>query len=95
MHTQQLKVAILGSGNIGTDLLVKILRSDYLTCTLFSGRNTESKGMQLARKLGVNISDRSIDAILDNPDCCDIVVDATSAISHAGPEGGNDRIGKA
>lgn len=83
MHTQQLKVAILGSGNIGTDLLVKILRSKYLTCTLFSGRNRESNGMKLASKLGVNVSDRSIEAIVDNPDCCDIVIDATSAISHA------------
>lgn len=82
MHTRQLKVAILGSGNIGTDLLVKVLRSNYLTCTLFSGRNIESKGMQLATKLGVNVSHRSIEAITDNPDCCDIVIDATSATSH-------------
>lgn len=83
MHTQRLKVAILGSGNIGTDLLVKILRSKHLTCTLFSGRNMTSKGIQLAKRLGVNVSDRSIEAIMDNPDCCDVVIDATSATSHA------------
>ncbi|MEK4047714.1 acetaldehyde dehydrogenase (acetylating) [Paenibacillus sp. FSL H8-0048] len=82
MHTNPLNVAILGSGNIGTDLLIKVLRSEYLTCTLFTGRNPESRGLQLARKLGIQVSDRSIDAILDNPGCCDIVIDATSAAAH-------------
>lgn len=82
MHTNPLNVAILGSGNIGTDLLIKVLRSEYLTCTLFTGRNPESRGLQLAGKLGIQVSDRSIDAILDNPGCCDIVIDATSAAAH-------------
>ncbi|WP_340024870.1 acetaldehyde dehydrogenase (acetylating) [Paenibacillus sp. FSL K6-1096] len=82
MRTNQLKVAILGSGNIGTDLLIKVLRSEYLTCTLFTGRNPDSRGLQVARELGVQTSYRSIDAILDNPDCCDIVIDATSAAAH-------------
>ncbi|MBP2111670.1 acetaldehyde dehydrogenase (acetylating) [Paenibacillus silagei] len=82
MYTNQLNVAILGSGNIGTDLLIKVLRSPYLACTLFTGRNPDSRGLQLARELGVQVSDRSIDAILDNPGCCDIVIDATSAAAH-------------
>lgn len=82
MRTNPLNVAILGSGNIGTDLLIKVLRSEYLSCTLFTGRNPDSRGLQLARELGVQVSDRSIDAILDNPGCCDIVIDATSATAH-------------
>ncbi|WP_405115515.1 acetaldehyde dehydrogenase (acetylating) [Paenibacillus sp. FSL K6-1217] len=82
MHTNKLNVAILGSGNIGTDLLLKVLRSEYLTCTLFTGRNPDSRGLQLARELGVQVSAQSINAILDNPECCDIVIDATSAAAH-------------
>lgn len=76
------KVAIIGTGNIGTDLLVKIQRSKVLECTLFAGRNIDSAGMRFAANLGVPLSDRSIDAIVENPDCCDIVFDATSASIH-------------
>ena len=78
----KLKVAVLGSGLIGTDLLVKIRRSPYLECTLFVGRNLQSRGMTKAVSLGVAISDQSIDAIVNKPDCCDLVFDATSAGGH-------------
>ena len=78
----KLKVAILGSGNIGTDLLIKILRSDLLECFLFVGRNLSSAGMQKASSLGVKISDRSIDAIIESKDEIDLVFDATSAAFH-------------
>ena len=76
------RVAIIGTGNIGTDLLVKIQRSQSLTCTLFTGRNIDSMGMRFAANLGVPLSDKSIDAIVEDPDCCDIVFDATSASTH-------------
>jgi acetaldehyde dehydrogenase (acetylating) len=79
----KLKVAIIGSGNIGTDLLIKSRRSSQLQCTLFAGRNFNSAGMQKANLLGVNISDRGIDAIAENPSICDVVFDATSAPAHA------------
>jgi len=79
---EKVRVAILGSGNIGTDLLIKILRSPNLTCSLFIGRNMGSAGMRKANELGVKISDQGIKAIEDDPDCCDIVVDATSALAH-------------
>ena len=81
-QNSRLKVAILGSGNIGTDLLVKTLRSPFLECTLFAGRNLSSPGMIKANSLGVKISDLGIDAIARDPDCCDLVFDATSAIDH-------------
>lgn len=80
--TKKAKVAIIGTGNIGSDLLVKIQRNPYLECTLFAGRNLNSKGMLFARELGVPLSDKSIDAIKENPECCDIVIDATSANVH-------------
>lgn len=76
------KVAIVGSGNIGTDLLMKITRSSHLECTYFIGRDAESKGLQKARELGIRISDRGINAIVDEPEVCDIVFDATSARDH-------------
>lgn len=76
------RVAIIGTGNIGTDLLVKIQRSPYLECTKFVGRNFDSKGMQFARQFDVELSDKSINAIIEDPDCCDIVIDATSASVH-------------
>ena len=77
-----MKVAILGSGNIGTDLLIKILRSPYLECSAFIGRNLLSKGIQKADTLGVNTSTLGIQYIQKNPDCCEIVFDATSAAAH-------------
>ncbi|MFT3735696.1 MAG: acetaldehyde dehydrogenase (acetylating) [Rhodocyclaceae bacterium] len=80
---RKLRVAILGTGNIGTDLLIKVRRSPKLECTLFAGRNFSSEGMQKANSLGVPISDRGIAAIQENPECCDLVFDATSAVAHA------------
>ncbi|MCV2371192.1 acetaldehyde dehydrogenase (acetylating) [Roseateles oligotrophus] len=78
----KLRIAIIGSGNIGTDLLIKVMRSDYLTCTLFAGRNFNSPGMKRANVLGVQISDRGIEAIVTNPAICDLVFDCTSAHAH-------------
>lgn len=80
--TGKLKVAIIGSGNIGTDLLIKVLRSPYLECGAFIGRNLSSSGMMKALSLGVPVSADGIDYIAKNPDCCDLVFDATSARSH-------------
>jgi acetaldehyde dehydrogenase (acetylating) len=73
------RVAIIGTGNIGTDLLLKVERSALLSCGLFSGRNLASAGMRTARDLGVPISDRSIDAIVEDAGSFDLVFDATSA----------------
>ena len=79
---KKMNIAILGSGNIGTDLLIKVLRSPYLKCTRFIGRNLSSPGMRKASSLGVSISDQSIDALIDNPTCCELVFDATTASYH-------------
>ena len=78
----KLKIAIIGSGNIGTDLLIKVMRSEYMVCTLFAGRNFNSVGMKRANALGVTISDRSIEAIINDPAICDVVFDCTSAHAH-------------
>jgi acetaldehyde dehydrogenase (acetylating) len=75
----KMRVAILGSGNIGTDLLIKVHRSKYLECVLFVGRNLSSPGMTKAINLGVKVSDESIDGIVKHSEEIDIVFDATSA----------------
>jgi len=80
--SDKLRVGIIGTGNIGTDLLIKIQRSKYLNCTIFSGRNLSSSGMSKAASMGIRLSDEGIDIIVREPDLCDIVFDATSAKSH-------------
>jgi len=81
-RTKKVKVGIIGTGNIGSDLLVKVQRSSLLKCGMFAGNNPESVGIKKAQLLNVPISFQSIDAIKENPDCCDIVFDATSAEIH-------------
>jgi acetaldehyde dehydrogenase len=76
------KAGIIGTGNIGTDILMKLERSDYLECNLFAGRNPESRGIAVADELGVPTSFESVHAIENNPSCCEIVFDATSAKVH-------------
>ncbi len=78
----KVKVGIIGTGNIGTDLLMKIRRSKVLKCEIFAGWNPDSKGIQLARRMGIATTSESIRYIQNNPGCCDIVFDATSAKSH-------------
>ncbi|MDO8514690.1 MAG: acetaldehyde dehydrogenase (acetylating) [bacterium] len=79
---QKMKVGIVGSGNIGTDLLYKVQRSKLLECSIFAGRDPKSKGIKRAKAMGVNTSFDSIEAIERNPELCEIVFDATSARAH-------------
>ena len=79
---RKLRVGILGTGNIGTDLLMKIMRSNVLECTAFVGRNLNSLGMRKAIECGVAISDKSINAFSDGTFEIDVVFDATSAQMH-------------
>ncbi|WP_369386591.1 acetaldehyde dehydrogenase (acetylating) [Streptomyces sp. CG1] len=78
-HPAPLRTAIVGTGNIGTDLLLKVEASPLLTCVLFAGRRAESPGIELARGRGVATSTLGIDAVVDAKDGIDLVFDATSA----------------
>ncbi len=78
----KLNVAILGTGNIGTDLLLKVLRSEWLHCRLFAGRNLSSPGMTKGSMLNVPVSARGLQSILDLKDELSLVFDATSAEDH-------------
>lgn len=91
---KKMKVAILGSGNIGTDLLLKVLRSPHLECGVFIGRNLQSAGMIKAGSLGVTVSAEGIAYIEKIPNCCELVFDATSAKAHAIHAPVLNRLGK-
>ena len=78
----KVKVAILGSGNIGSDLMFKILREPgHMELALLTGIEPQSEGLARARSLGVNASHDGIKPILDDPDIR-IVFEATSAYAH-------------
>ena len=79
---KKLRVAVLGTGNIGTDLLIKILRSSKLECRLFAGRNLASPGMSKASFLKVPVSGEGVESILDLKNEISLVFDATSAEDH-------------
>lgn len=79
---KKVKVAIIGTGNIGTDILLKIQRSKILECGMFAGHNPDSNGIRIAKNMGIEVSYDSIHAIEKNPECCEIVFDATSANIH-------------
>jgi acetaldehyde dehydrogenase len=74
-----IKAGIIGTGNIGTDLLLKILKTDFIIPVIFAGRRMESDGIRIAVENGVPVTDESIQYFIDNPKCCDIVYDCTSA----------------
>ena len=77
----KIKVAVIGPGNIGTDLMYKIRRSDNMDLVLMSGIKPDSEGLALAGKLGIETSLSGIDAILKN-DEIRIVFDSTGARPH-------------
>jgi len=78
----KVKVAILGSGNIGSDLMFKILREPgHMELALLTGIEPQSDGLARARSLGINTSHDGIQPILDDPNI-QIVFDATSAYAH-------------
>jgi len=81
--TGRVQCAVLGSGNIGTDLMVKLLRSDTLELTAVVGIDPASDGLARARAAGVDTSAEGIDWIVGHADQCTLVFEATSAAAHA------------
>jgi acetaldehyde dehydrogenase len=79
------KVAIIGSGNIGTDLMIKVMRlSDVLAVGAFVGIDPESDGLKRAERLGVPTTSDGIEGLMAMPEFRDIAIvfDATSAGAH-------------
>jgi len=81
-HNHKVKVVILGSGNIGSDLMFKILREPgHMELVLLTGIDPKAEGLARARSLGINASHEGIRPILDDPEIR-IVFDATCASAH-------------
>lgn len=82
--TTRTKVAIIGSGNIGTDILIKLRRSPVLDPVALIGVDPASEGLARARAMGIWTTHAGLDAFLADPIAADvaIVYDATSAYAH-------------
>jgi acetaldehyde dehydrogenase len=78
-------VAIIGSGNIGTDLMIKIKRnSELLNVAVVAGIDPESDGLARARRMGVATTSDGVQGLLAMPEfeLVSVVLDATSAAAH-------------
>ncbi len=82
---QKTKVAIIGPGNIGTDLMIKIMRlSEVLEMSVMVGIDPASDGLARAKRMGVAITHEGITGLIEMPEWKDIkiIFDATSAKAH-------------
>ena len=83
--SKKLKAVIIGPGNIGTDLLMKAMRSDWIEPVWMVGVDPESEGLKRAKKFGIKTSAEGVDGMLAHviDDDIRIAFDATSAYVHA------------
>jgi len=83
--TKKIKCALIGPGNIGTDLLAKLQRSPVLEPVWMVGIDPESDGLKRAREMGIKTTAEGVDGLVPHmvADGVQIVFDATSAYVHA------------
>lgn len=80
---EKIKVGIIGSGNIGTDLMIKVIRSEFLEMSVLIGIDPDSDGLKRAERAGIQTISTGIDGFLEQSELADILFDATSAKAHA------------
>ena len=83
--SKKIKAAIIGSGNIGTDLMIKILRNGQnVEMGVMVGIDENSDGLARARRMGVATTHEGVEGLVKMPEFADIdvVFDATSASAH-------------
>jgi len=78
-----LRVAIIGSGNIGTDLMMKVDRSPRLQLAGIAGIDPDSSGLRKARERGHIVTHDGLTGLLQLVEDIDLAFDATSAAAHA------------
>ena len=83
--SKKIKCALIGPGNIGTDLLAKLQRSPVLEPVWMVGIDPDSDGLKRAREMGIKTTDQGVDGLVPHirKDGVQIVFDATSAYVHA------------
>ena len=82
--SRKIRAGIIGPGNIGSDLMMKLLRSDKIEVNSMYGIDNDSRGMKMARENGLKTFGNGIDGIyeLDETERPEIIFDATSAGAH-------------
>ncbi|MHA7817271.1 MAG: acetaldehyde dehydrogenase (acetylating) [Pseudohaliea sp.] len=83
--SQKVKAAIIGPGNIGTDLLTKAMRSEFIEPVWMVGVVPDSPGLARAREMGLKTTAEGVDGLVPHmkEDGVQVVFDATSAYVHA------------
>lgn len=83
--SKKLRAVIIGPGNIGTDLLIKMLRSEWVEPVWMVGIDPESDGLKRAAEMGIKVCSEGVDGVLPFIKADDITIafDATSAYVHA------------